>query len=174
MYTAQEVTASAGDAGRLGVTLKSPRIFLSEFAANNCNQSPWNRQSENKNNCLPMWSLLSRSSRVLSRAGSPHLASLSSMKAVVLPEPGPIENLVLQTVEQPEAGPGQVRSQVPQLPRRTVIMHVTPLSPQCTVHPSPPSPLAQVKVRVSACGVCHRDCLDRTGAFPFIKRPTVR
>lgn len=31
----------------------------------------------------------------------------------------------------------------------------------------------EVRVRVSACAVCHRDVLDRTGAFPFIKRPSV-
>eukprot|EP00164_Ancoracysta_twista_P013911 GFYU01022434.1.p1 GENE.GFYU01022434.1~~GFYU01022434.1.p1 ORF type:complete len:401 (-),score=88.79 GFYU01022434.1:8-1210(-) len=31
----------------------------------------------------------------------------------------------------------------------------------------------QVRVRVLACGVCHRDLLDRSGAFPFIQRPTI-
>lgn len=32
---------------------------------------------------------------------------------------------------------------------------------------------SQVKVRVAACGVCHRDVLDRRGAFPFIKLPSI-
>ena len=31
----------------------------------------------------------------------------------------------------------------------------------------------QVRVRVHACGVCHRDVLDRKGAFPFIQRGVV-
>lgn len=31
----------------------------------------------------------------------------------------------------------------------------------------------QVRVRVHACGVCHRDILDRKGSFPFISRPAV-
>jgi D-arabinose 1-dehydrogenase-like Zn-dependent alcohol dehydrogenase len=39
--------------------------------------------------------------------------------------------------------------------------------------PQPAVRDGQVKVRVSACGVCHRDCLDRRGAFPFIHRPTI-
>jgi len=37
-----------------------------------------------------------------------------------------------------------------------------------------PEPNAhQVRVKVSACGVCHRDVLDRKGAFPFIKHGVV-
>lgn len=36
-----------------------------------------------------------------------------------------------------------------------------------------PSPLegGQVRVAVEACGVCHRDLLDREGRFPFIRLP---
>ena len=61
----------------------------------------------------------------------------STMRAVVLPQPGPVDNLVTQRVPVPVATAGQVR------------------------------------VQVAACGVCHRDCLDRAGAFPFIHRPTI-
>eukprot|EP00048_Salpingoeca_helianthica_P016165 m.230769 g.230769 ORF g.230769 m.230769 type:complete len:377 (+) comp18144_c0_seq1:55-1185(+) len=31
----------------------------------------------------------------------------------------------------------------------------------------------KVLVKVHACGVCHRDLLDRQGAFPFMQRPTI-
>ncbi len=31
----------------------------------------------------------------------------------------------------------------------------------------------QVKVRIAACAVCHRDILDRKGAFPYMNRPTI-
>jgi alcohol dehydrogenase/propanol-preferring alcohol dehydrogenase len=36
-----------------------------------------------------------------------------------------------------------------------------------------PSPLeqGQVRVAIEACGVCHRDLLDREGRFPFIRLP---
>ena len=32
-------------------------------------------------------------------------------------------------------------------------------------------PGSSVVVEVSACGVCHRDLLDRTGRFPFLRLP---
>jgi hypothetical protein len=35
--------------------------------------------------------------------------------------------------------------------------------------PVPEPAAGQVRVRVHACGVCHRDILDRRGAFPFIQ-----
>jgi D-arabinose 1-dehydrogenase-like Zn-dependent alcohol dehydrogenase len=31
----------------------------------------------------------------------------------------------------------------------------------------------QVVVRVAACGVCHRDLIDRAGGYPFMRRPIV-
>jgi acryloyl-coenzyme A reductase len=37
----------------------------------------------------------------------------------------------------------------------------------------PPCAPDAVRVRVAACSVCHRDCLDRRGAFPFMNRPTI-
>lgn len=37
--------------------------------------------------------------------------------------------------------------------------------------PTPVPERDQVLVRVEACGVCHRDLLDRTGRFPFINLP---
>jgi D-arabinose 1-dehydrogenase-like Zn-dependent alcohol dehydrogenase len=37
----------------------------------------------------------------------------------------------------------------------------------------PPLQPHQVQLRVSACGICYRDVLDRQGAFPFIKTPTI-
>lgn len=39
--------------------------------------------------------------------------------------------------------------------------------------PIPQPRPGQVRVRVHACGVCHRDVLDRKGAFPFIQRGVV-
>jgi len=39
--------------------------------------------------------------------------------------------------------------------------------------PIPAPGAGQVRVRVHATGVCHRDVLDRRGAFPFIQRPTI-
>lgn len=37
----------------------------------------------------------------------------------------------------------------------------------------PPLAGDKILVRVLACGVCHRDLLDRQGAFPFMQRPTI-
>jgi alcohol dehydrogenase len=37
--------------------------------------------------------------------------------------------------------------------------------------PSPPVEADQVRVAVEACGVCHRDLLDREGRFPFMRLP---
>ena len=31
----------------------------------------------------------------------------------------------------------------------------------------------EVRIKVKACAVAYRDCLDRRGAFPFIKTPTI-
>lgn len=31
----------------------------------------------------------------------------------------------------------------------------------------------EVRVKVAACGVCHRDVIDREGKFPFMQQPTV-
>ena len=49
--------------------------------------------------------------------------------------------------------------------------------PHDVLHPRDvpvPAPAAgQVRVRVHATGVCHRDVLDRQGAFPFISRPSI-
>lgn len=39
--------------------------------------------------------------------------------------------------------------------------------------PIPKPGTGQVRVRVHATGVCHRDVLDRRGAFPFINRPSI-
>jgi D-arabinose 1-dehydrogenase-like Zn-dependent alcohol dehydrogenase len=37
---------------------------------------------------------------------------------------------------------------------------------------APPAPLRDtVVIAVEACGVCHRDCIDRAGRFPFIRVP---
>jgi D-arabinose 1-dehydrogenase-like Zn-dependent alcohol dehydrogenase len=46
----------------------------------------------------------------------------------------------------------------------------TPLSVEAAVEaPRPESD--QVRLRVEACGVCHRDLLDRGGRFPFLQLP---
>jgi D-arabinose 1-dehydrogenase-like Zn-dependent alcohol dehydrogenase len=37
--------------------------------------------------------------------------------------------------------------------------------------PSAPLEAGQVRVAVEACGVCHRDLLDREGRFPFMRLP---
>ncbi len=37
--------------------------------------------------------------------------------------------------------------------------------------PSTPLEAGQVRVAVEACGVCHRDLLDREGRFPFVRLP---
>jgi D-arabinose 1-dehydrogenase-like Zn-dependent alcohol dehydrogenase len=37
--------------------------------------------------------------------------------------------------------------------------------------PSPALEAGQVRVAVEACGVCHRDLLDREGRFPFMRLP---
>ena len=37
--------------------------------------------------------------------------------------------------------------------------------------PSPPLGAGQVRIAVEACGVCHRDLLDREGRFPFMSLP---
>lgn len=39
--------------------------------------------------------------------------------------------------------------------------------------PVPEPGPGQVRLRVDACGVCHRDLLDRRGAFPFMRTPIV-
>jgi D-arabinose 1-dehydrogenase-like Zn-dependent alcohol dehydrogenase len=59
------------------------------------------------------------------------------MRAVVLRETGPADNLRLEDIATPQPGPGQVR------------------------------------VRVRAAGVCHRDVIDRKGGFPFMKKPVI-
>ncbi|MGH7296093.1 MAG: alcohol dehydrogenase catalytic domain-containing protein, partial [Polyangiaceae bacterium] len=49
----------------------------------------------------------------------------------------------------------------------------TPLLYEAGAEPGVPEPLepGQVRVAVEACGVCHRDLLDREGRFPFIRLP---
>ncbi len=37
----------------------------------------------------------------------------------------------------------------------------------------PKAGAGQVVVRVAACGVCHRDLIDRDGGYPFMRRPVV-
>ncbi|HEX3345255.1 MAG TPA: alcohol dehydrogenase catalytic domain-containing protein, partial [Polyangiaceae bacterium] len=37
--------------------------------------------------------------------------------------------------------------------------------------PSAPLEAGQVRIAVEACGVCHRDLLDREGRFPFLRLP---
>jgi acryloyl-coenzyme A reductase len=37
---------------------------------------------------------------------------------------------------------------------------------------APPAPVRdEIVVAVEACGVCHRDCIDRAGRFPFLRLP---
>ncbi len=38
---------------------------------------------------------------------------------------------------------------------------------------APTAGAGQVVVRVAACGVCHRDLIDRDGGYPFLQRPVV-
>jgi acryloyl-coenzyme A reductase len=38
---------------------------------------------------------------------------------------------------------------------------------------APTAGAGQVIVRVAACGVCHRDLIDRDGKYPFMRRPVV-
>jgi acryloyl-coenzyme A reductase len=38
---------------------------------------------------------------------------------------------------------------------------------------APTAGAGQVIVRVAACGVCHRDLVDRDGKYPFMRRPVV-
>ena len=48
-----------------------------------------------------------------------------------------------------------------------------PLAYEPDAHAGVPSPLERglVRVAVDACGVCHRDLLDREGRFPFLQLP---
>ncbi len=46
----------------------------------------------------------------------------------------------------------------------------TPLQVE-TDAPSSPLEAEQVRVAIEACGVCHRDLLDREGRFPFMRLP---
>ena len=39
--------------------------------------------------------------------------------------------------------------------------------------PAPAAAAGQVVVRVAACGVCHRDLIDRGGGYPWMRRPVV-
>lgn len=39
--------------------------------------------------------------------------------------------------------------------------------------PEPTAGPGQVLLRVAACGVCHRDLIDRDGKYPFMRRPVV-
>ena len=64
------------------------------------------------------------------------------------------------------------------LPRlmRAVVLPSPSLSPQAFQHRDIPVVLPkgrEVLVKVAACAVAFRDILDRKGAFPFIKQPTV-
>ena len=38
---------------------------------------------------------------------------------------------------------------------------------------TPTAGVGQVVVRVAACGVCHRDLIDRDGGYPWMRRPVV-
>ena len=71
------------------------------------------------------------------------LRSASTMRAVVLDEPGPISNLKLH-----EAWP-------------------VPYADEGTL------PETHVRIKVAACAVAYRDIIDRTGGFPFMQRPTI-
>ena len=71
------------------------------------------------------------------------LRSASTMRAVVLDEPGPITNLKLH-----EAWP-------------------VPYADEGTL------PDTHVRIKVAACAVAYRDIIDRTGGFPFMQRPTI-
>ncbi len=46
----------------------------------------------------------------------------------------------------------------------------TPLQVERDV-PSSPLEAGQVRIAIEACGVCHRDLLDREGRFPFMRLP---
>ncbi len=64
---------------------------------------------------------------------------------------------------------------LPQLMRAVVLPSPSP-SPQTLQLRNIPVKLPQgreILVKVAACAVAYRDILDRKGAFPFIKKPTV-
>jgi D-arabinose 1-dehydrogenase-like Zn-dependent alcohol dehydrogenase len=54
--------------------------------------------------------------------------------------------------------------------RLTTLGWEAPLEYEAAVAAAPLEP-GQVRVRVEACGVCHRDLLDREGRFPFVRLP---
>jgi hypothetical protein len=59
---------------------------------------------------------------------------------------------------------------------RAVVLPAPSLSPhalQLRQVPITPPKGREVLVKVAACAVAYRDVLDRKGAFPFIKQPTV-
>src|SRR4051794_22937978 len=46
-----------------------------------------------------------------------------------------------------------------------------PLEHEVSAEPLPALTGALCLVEVAACGVCHRDLLDRSGRFPFLRLP---
>jgi D-arabinose 1-dehydrogenase-like Zn-dependent alcohol dehydrogenase len=59
---------------------------------------------------------------------------------------------------------------------RAIVLPAPSQSPQALQLRSVPVDMPtgrQILVKVAACAVAYRDILDRKGAFPFIKRPTV-
>ncbi len=66
-------------------------------------------------------------------------------------------------------------SPLPHLMRAIVLPSPSPSprSLQLRNLPVPPPQGREILVKVAACAVAFRDILDRKGAFPFIKQPTV-
>lgn len=100
------------------------------------------------------------------------------MKAIVLNKTGPLENLeYLKDVPRPSYTSTEVKLRNKKKKKKKNGLDDSyfisfPIS-KYFIKLFPILSKKKVLVKVSACAVCHRDLLDRQGAFPFIRTPVI-